>query len=166
MSLNVLLFLFSFMFRNGSRLTDEQKEKIKELKEKGLDVNEIAEALNLYASTVSYHYSPEFRKRTLERSRKYLKDREKPSNKEFEMVIDVFTSLDMKLSVEQVWEKVGGRYGRISKRLKGYHVAGILKEERVGNNVVYSLNPESPCICVVDGAFKEKEKELDRLMRR
>jgi len=105
---------------------------------------------------------PETRKNDIERSKKFLYEHVKPPNENFEMVTDVFTDLNTKLNQVQIWEKIGGSYASINRRLKPFCESGVFNKERIGRYVVYSLNPESPSLCAVGGFFKEKEKELDK----
>jgi IS30 family transposase len=57
------------------RISDELREKIRELQEKGLSDSEIAKNLNLHLSTVSYQ-RPEVRKRKLEYQKEYYQRHE------------------------------------------------------------------------------------------
>lgn len=101
---------------------------------------------------------PETRKKDIERSRKFLYEHVKPPNENFETVIDVFPDLNTRLNQIQIWEKIGGSYASINRRLKPFYEFGVLNKERVGRYVLYSLNPESPFLCFADGFFKEKER--------
>jgi len=105
---------------------------------------------------------PETKAKDIARSRKFLDAHVKPRNEKIESVIDLFPDFNTKLNQIQIWEKFGGSYLSVNKELNRFYESGDLNKERVGRYVVYSLNPESPSLCAVDGFFKEKEKELDK----
>jgi hypothetical protein len=113
---------------------------------------------------------PGARERQKERLRKYMKEHAKefvkPRNEEIEMVIDVFTDFSVELTPTQVWKKVGGRYHEVDADLIAYYKAEVLKKERRGANVFYSLNPESPFCVIADGLFEKKVKEVEEKFSR
>jgi len=134
----------------------ENKRKRREYSQKPENKNKRREYMKRY-----FEKHPEAKERDRNRLKQFFKKMKKPRNKEIRMTIDIFTSLGVVLNPIEVWEKVGGRYLDVTHSLSAYYKAGVLKKERKGKNVFYSLDSDSPFYVIANGFFEEREREIE-----